>query len=60
MGAATIPELEASIAAQRSKIKDLKASNADPAAIKDAVAVLVKLKQEITALAREPAWFTHP
>jgi aspartyl-tRNA synthetase len=50
-----VPELEKEISAQGLKVKDLKTSKADVAAIKAEVAVLLKLKQDITAL--DP---THP
>ena len=45
-----VPELEKQISAQGLKVKDLKTNKADPAIIKEEVAVLLKLKQEITAL----------
>ena len=45
-----VPELEQQISAQGLKVKELKTSKSDPAIIKEEVAVLLKLKQEITAL----------
>mmetsp|Transcript_11069 Transcript_11069/g.33042 ORF Transcript_11069/g.33042 Transcript_11069/m.33042 type:complete len:590 (-) Transcript_11069:34-1803(-) len=52
---ASLAELEQKIGAQGDVVKGLKSSKAEPAAIKDAVAVLLALKQELTAL--DPA---HP
>ena len=48
--AATIPELEQEISAQGSKVKALKTGDGDADTIKAEVAVLLKLKQDITAL----------
>ena len=45
-----VPELEQQISAQGLKVKDLKTNKADADTIKAEVAVLLKLKQEITAL----------
>ena len=45
-----VPELEQQISAQGLKVKELKTSKADADTIKAEVAVLLKLKQEITAL----------
>ena len=45
-----VPELEKQIGAQGLKVKELKTSKADADTIKAEVAVLLKLKQEITAL----------
>ena len=45
-----VPELEKQISEQGLKVKELKTNKADPDTIKAEVAVLLKLKQEITAL----------
>ena len=47
---ASVEELEKQIGDQGAKVKELKSSKADPAAIKEAVDVLLGLKKAITAL----------